>query len=174
MLYLHPDSNEIERQQRALDIWSGAWGKFSRYEIHNDQIRPAPGAYFERYDPWDVYRKSLVTKGENAPYVSLMRLAEELGAYRHPDTGDWGYQQWGWDEAQRAQVLFWCERFGLLGILPHIAISIDLPPRRFSRPVWNTTHYSYRCYIRNGGKWTERRDDLPGFLDRGSPSVVWA
>src|ERR1035441_3469048 len=112
----------------ALDIWTNEWGKFSQYEIHNDHIRPAPGAHFERYDPWEFYREGRKISGGQPPYQTLIDLAITLGAYRDSESGHWGYRQWLWNSAQRAQVLSWCARFGLLGILPHVALSIDLPP----------------------------------------------
>jgi len=141
----------------ALDVWSGGWGKFSKYEIDNDRIRPARDAHFERYDPWEIYRKSRETSAVQTPYQSLMELASKLGAYRDGESGQWGYKKWKWDDAQRAQILSWCARFGLLGILPHIALSIDLPPRGHSQGIVKL--YTYRGYIRINGEWTERRDD---------------
>src|SRR6266581_4208348 len=120
------------RERRNL--WSGGWWRFSEYEIHDGAIKPARNAKFERYDPWEIYGTSEWNTTISRPYQSLMGLVLSLGAVFDEHTVTWRLRNKRFIEGsltsdEQAEVLDWCSRFGLLGILPHLAVTIQLPLR---------------------------------------------
>ena len=81
----------------------GQWWKFTRYELKDGYIRPAPDATLSEYDPW-----SEPPPGADTAYASLANLVPrgwDAGDNRtvSPDTA--------------AAVLAWCQQYGLLGVL---------------------------------------------------------
>jgi hypothetical protein len=68
------------------------------------------------------------------------------------------------DKAVRL-ILDWCGRFGLLGILPHTAIRIDLPVRYLDDDSSFTP--VFRAHTRTGGRWISK--ERPGAI----PRSIW-
>lgn len=94
---------------------AGRWWRASRYEIVAGMIRPARDATIEAFDPWEIYRGTRAKGYEFCPpYASLTNLGLDL-ARSVP-------------EAER-QIVKWCERYGLLGLLPHQIRMATLSPR---------------------------------------------
>jgi hypothetical protein len=122
-----------------IDLWTGGWWRFTKYEVHGEHVGPASDATLERYDPWEQYHRSQFDSGVAAPYQVFLKLGADI-----QDSSDEP------DKAGRL-ILDWCSRFGLLGILPHTAIRIDLPVRYLAEvpsfiPV-------VRTHTRTGGRW---------------------
>jgi hypothetical protein len=55
---------------------------------------------------------------------------------------------------EQGRILDWCSRFGLLGILPHTALTIELP-LRFAPRVGKGLYFA-REHVRVNGKWLRR------------------
>lgn len=118
-----------------MTIARGTWWRFERYEVSDSYIRPAAGAKLQTYDPWAEYKAVLGrpdptnTKGAarvyETPYASLLSAVRDLRIVQRPD-GFWHCE----DHEQEEQLLAWVNRYGLLGILPHIAESAILAPRK--------------------------------------------
>ncbi len=96
---------------RALEIATGMWWRFERYEIWDGCIRPASGAKLKPYDPWDEYRKALgARKQVPTPYESLFSL---LGHVEESVIGGaFASQHTDWDQyltqEQKTQIIAWC------------------------------------------------------------------
>jgi hypothetical protein len=121
--------NTLGRQQQ---FWSGGWWRFTKYEIRDGAIRPAANASLEQYDPWDLYRISQIDSETPRPYQCLLALLLSMGACFDEKAGRWTLEK-SLDDASLSlsdqnEILNWCSRFGLLGILPHTAVIIELPP----------------------------------------------
>ena len=146
-----------------IDIWTGGWWRYTKYEVRGEHIAPASDATLECYDPWDQYHRSQVDSGVPAPYQTLLKLAADLQDSRNEP-----------DKAVRL-ILDWCSRFGLLGILPHTAIRIDLPVRYLADV--SSFNPVIRTHTRTGGRWisNKRRGVIPGaMLDEGElGQAVW-
>ncbi len=104
-------------QTDDLKITAGRWHRFDRYEIREDVIVPADGAVLEQFDPWAA------TDAER-PYESLLRLAQDVRFL--PPTAGTPHQL---DDASERLVLEWVHEHGVLGVLPHRAMSVRLAPR---------------------------------------------
>ena len=93
----------MHRTRQPLQPLVGQWWKFTRYELKDGYIRPAPDATLSEYDPW-----SEPPPGADTAYASLANLvprgwnAGNNGTVS-PDTA--------------AAVLAWCQQYGLLGVL---------------------------------------------------------
>ncbi len=60
---------------------------------------------------------------------------------------------------ERKAILNWCSRFGLLGILPHSALSISLPVT-ITSSTWNIARDGVeKEHVRMNGKWITRDRD---------------
>ena len=107
-----------QRQQ----FWAGGWCRFSRYEIRDGAIRPARNADLSWYDPWEIYRISEKDKGTPPPYQSLLALVWSLGAVFVEAESRWRFDcgAESLDLSEQNEILDWCSRFGLLGILHSI------------------------------------------------------
>jgi len=140
-------------------FWSGDWGRFSRYEIRDGAVRAAPGAKFESYDPWEIYRASEWDTETPPPYQSLFALMLSIGAVF--DQQEWQPKQWHLNKKiadltsnDQAEILDWCARFGLLGILPHLASMIELPIRLGAHD--GEGGHVVRDLLRVNGQWSKR------------------
>jgi hypothetical protein len=147
------------------NLWSGGWWRFDKYEIRDGWIGPAPNATLEWYDPWEAYHRSRLETGVAPPYQHLLDLALSLGAEWDSELGwilDQDLLERDFESQKHELLLDWCNRFRLLGILPHSASRIDLP-LRFVEP--RTDVIAVRRFIRSNGKWvaSERYWRLVGF-----------
>ena len=93
----------MHRTRQPLQPLVGQWWKFTRYELKDGYIRPAPDAILSEYDPW-----SEPPPGADTAYASLANLVPR-----------------GWNAGNNgtvppdtaAAVLAWCQQYGLLGVL---------------------------------------------------------
>lgn len=167
-------------------FWSGGWWRFSRYEIRDGAIIPAEDARLEQYDPWETYRASKRDASVSRPYQSLIRLLLSLGAFRDETHDMWRLERDGefrtlnknvslripnkdltFAPGEQQAIVDWCSRYGLLGILPHAAISIELP-LRFGLRTGRGRHLQ-RQRIRVNGKWVPHKfaECTPEITGRG-------
>jgi hypothetical protein len=135
---------------RSLGDWiKGGWWKFSQYEIRGRHICPARSATLEWYDPWDLYRKSTVSKGVPRPYEHLIRLRSSIP----PVLDAVPLRKTPRDRAAEDKVIKWCSEFGLLGILPHTIQRIQSAPR--FRVDQEGILPVYHEWTRVGGGWED-------------------
>ncbi len=100
---------------------TGDWWRATRYEVVEGIIRPASGSRIERYDPWVLYRRTRAKGHEfQPPYADLTDLCIELSSSR--------------EDAEK-QIVGWCRRYGLLGLLPHQVRMARLSPRWAEREI---------------------------------------
>ena len=134
------DASPVKSNARALA--AGSWWRFSRYEIRDGYIRPAPGARLRRYDPWKRWHKTRAVNRRSdgsvrgaTPYRELLEMLNKL-EYRSvgADSPEFTPAQVDMlagpltaDSEQR--ILNWCARYGLLGILQHRLLQVVLSPR---------------------------------------------
>lgn len=105
------------------------WPRFSRYEVVDGIIRPHAKATIEWYDP--AQEDASRPDGER-PYQELMRVVQRL-QIRQPHGGA-PYEIAGRRAAE--DLLQWCRRFGLLGILPHQWVGASFAPRWYPAAEW--------------------------------------
>jgi hypothetical protein len=129
------------------------WCRFDRYEIRDGAICPAPGATVYEYDPWDLHR---ATKGKyrtvETPYRDLLNLSVKLEAnpVDPPRSRSIEPSLEASSEAERL-ILDWCQRYGMLGILPTQAEVIRLAAQ--TEHDGSARDVSQASYIRTGGRW---------------------
>jgi hypothetical protein len=97
---------------RAIGIHRGFWWRFSKYEIQDGRIVPAKAARLQKYDPASL---------DPQPHSALFGLAWNLGLLerRLPEMSD----------ISEDLILEWCNRYGLLGILPGRLLQMTLCPQ---------------------------------------------
>ena len=98
---------------------SGTWWRFSRYEIRDDRLRPAPDATLTPYDPWADYQRARLHGRGEPPYQSLLSLLDQVTASGRAVL----------TSVTRDALLDWCAEHGLLGVLPHRAQRMILAAR---------------------------------------------
>jgi len=130
--------------------WISPWWRFSEYETRHGHILPAEGAVLETYDPWDAYLESRSTRDAVPPYQSLVTLLKGVlflpggkGLTLHPES--------------RKELVDWCRSFGLLGLLPHEAVSVTLAPVCMFEELEDGPELGLhtRSYYRTGARWNE-------------------
>ena len=119
----------MQGTREPLQPLAGQWWKFTRYELKDGYIRPAPDATLSAYDPW-----SEPPPGADTAYASLANLVP-----RERDASDNGTVS----PHTAAAVLAWCQQYGLLGVLPQRVEKVVLEARtedeRAILPGWNGT-----------------------------------
>ena len=150
-----------------FEVLAGPWVRFDHYVVERHVIRPAPGAVLQPYDPWAEFRRAREDGSVPRPYESLANLCHSLA--------------WVWDEEWRkglapegeAAVLRWCSEYGLLGVLCHKVLSIDL------HPLWEAdgarVNVLVNTYSRAAGEW--ERIPYSFYVDREllpTPSSAFA
>ena len=151
------------KNKRDLNLVTGGWWRWTRYEIRDGCIRPAPGARLESYDPREIWlrtrppaKSSNQGRSGEPPYQSLLRLLGEL-EYRRPGDAALDFTPAEVDfllaplsEESETKLLEWCARYGLLGIVLHRTAQVTLAPRTGLHQVqytkigsgWSTTEIS--------------------------------
>lgn len=124
------------------------WWRARRYSIQDGAIQPKGAVAW--YDPWALY-EDLWAKGKRWSIASeLVELVRKLEGTHSEDELERGVLS----SEGEGRVLGWCERFGLLGILPHRALTIVEPllvVASQSRPRENVV--GVRIGWRVGGTW---------------------
>jgi predicted nucleic acid-binding Zn ribbon protein len=133
-----------------IDISAGVWWKFSAYEVRDGYIKASAGATLIPYDPWEEYRHTPAKQKSQVmrPYQSLLALADKLNIVATN-------KEWGLAVESQARVVEWCNRYGLLGILPHQSQMVNLVPR------WEPLHFNptgpllplQRYFVRTNTGW---------------------
>jgi hypothetical protein len=95
------------------------WWAFNRYEILDGAVRRQVGGRLEAFDPWEKYRASREERSSIPPYAKFVNLIDRIP----PDQEAWPRL----DQENRQALTEWCKDWGLLGILPHRALSITWP-----------------------------------------------
>jgi hypothetical protein len=131
---------------KDLKVAVGRWWRWTRYEIRDGYIRPAPGARLQVYDPWKVWletrplaKNSDQQKLQETPYQALLTLLGEL-RYRQPGDipldftpRELNLMLASLTADSEKKILEWCARYGLLGVLPHRALRVTLAPQKGSQ-----------------------------------------
>ena len=160
----------------------GRWLRFSAYDLHRTgdgraYLRPAPGADFEWYDPWEPFRESRRARGKVlAPYHDLLRIAEEIEPLS-AGTGkrflDPNGRQFVLEPGSYDGLLKWCSEHGLLGLLLHRVESLTLsyqwrraPNEHPLAATWSRDGlWPVRAaYFRINGSWVPREIILDATL----------
>jgi hypothetical protein len=148
------------KTRKDLNLVTGGWWRWTRYEIRDGYIRPARGARLVFYDPRDIWlrtrppaKSSNQREMKETPYQSLLRLLGEL-EYRRPGDAALDFTPAAVDflfapftEESETKLLEWCAQYGLLGILLHRTVQVTLAPRTGLHQVqytkigsgWSTT-----------------------------------
>ena len=137
----------------GTDPHTQTWWRFSRYELRDGYIRPAPDATLEEYAPWDQHRsgRDARMKKQQPPYQELVGVLHDF-RYALDSSGTHVPEP----KAEEA-LLDWCRRYGLLGLLPHQAQMVAFRPRY----VWAPTiefkdlvpSWESGEYVRQVGTW---------------------
>lgn len=90
------------------ELGRSLWRRASGYVVRDGMIRPADGAAFEDYEPWEADRSA--RRDEERPHRILLRLAQQLRPYR---------RRRELPGRERQLLESWLRRNGLLGLLPH-------------------------------------------------------
>jgi hypothetical protein len=142
---------------QPIDFSSGNWYRASKYEVIDGCIVPATNATFTVYSPWAKQSGTNQSPHITRAYQSLLELAEKLETSPPlPPPRSLALQplQGGSSPGERL-ILQWCSKFGLLGILPTIAIAVRLAPRWGADPE---LPHPLPCALRDemnriGGHW---------------------
>ena len=117
--------------QRTRKLFNEYWGRFDRYEIRDDRIRPVKGAAWHSYNPWDEYRAPEGKQSIRQPYHSLLDIVNGTGP-----------------ASLKSAIEEWCGKNGLLGVLLHSCESISQNTIRDGLPCALT-------YAREAESWRE-------------------
>jgi hypothetical protein len=131
-----------------MDISTGTWSRFERYEMRDGYLRPAPGAELVTYDPWESYLTAREL-GSDPPYQTLVALVTQ--------------QRTGRRFVER-ELLRWVQEYGLLGVLLHRAQIVTL------HPIWQPS--PRRAVVRDPGGLGSAVAKLPGDAGRLRPRRV--
>ena len=134
-----------------FSVYQGNWWRFSKYELRDGDIRPAPKAELEVYDPWAAYHASWDYDPDSAtpfseqrasapPYQSLLTLFHE---FRFDAMGEP-------DPESVEKLLAWCAEHGLLGILPQRTQMVTLATRYYPEYSWKAIIGMQPKHIKDG------------------------
>jgi hypothetical protein len=110
-----------EPREDATPLLSGPWMRHARYEIREGEhgrrmVAPAPGAQLSIVNPWKAHDLA-AREGADPPWLKLVLVGRAVT-----------------EREQRAAVLHFVNRYGLLGLLPHAVSRIVLAPRWENHP----------------------------------------
>lgn len=137
-----PDNALTQPRSKSRKLAAGRWWRWSRYELRDGNIRPAPSARLRTYDPWKLWlntrpvgRRSDQSAQGTTPYRALVDMLNKL-EYRKNADGSPDFMPAQVDMLaapltadSEQKVLDWCSQYGLLGILPHRVLQAVLPLR---------------------------------------------
>jgi hypothetical protein len=113
----------MRRQLKTPETRYG-WWRFDRYQIQDAIIRPAVGSQLTWYDPWSDFQQIRNQTNGQPAYSELVRLIGTLKA----DPGTKRAYPVFSPESQ-SEIVSWCQRHGLLGVLLSRWESVTLSPR---------------------------------------------
>src|ERR1051326_67333 len=172
------------QEDKSLEV-SGVWPRSTQYEMVKGTVVPAQGAEFREYDPWQSYRANVGKyRTVEHPYCSLLELGRSL-EYEdsrgvRPSRMDLqrplGDSLQGPPNQAEQLILDWCNKHGLLGLVPVLSTSIHVGGE-------------FR-HIRDGGSWVtvlkhegppfsivvpvqSGEDSLSRVLTKGDGSLTW-
>lgn len=151
--------------REKVSLTTGRWWRFSKYEVRDGYIRPARGANLETYDPW---RTDPGDETTNRPYLAMVKLLPDVAHRVWPPPKDKPVPV---DAETDALLTAWCERYGMLGLLPHKALMASLAPRWTVRQKEHGAVPVQRHYVRTHSDWltigggiSDKFDSQPGPL----------
>ena len=144
----------MQQTGRSFDV-SGGWVRWSRYELRDGRLKPAPGAELIRYDPWADFRAN---EGKyrtvHQPYQRLLQLGHDLEEAKANGAQSSFGRVVGAQTEMDQLILDWCNENGLLGLLPTFGHTIRLPFQKISRPGKKSQQaLRQTTYQRSGGIW---------------------
>lgn len=158
-----------------LSFARGPWWRCSAYEIRDGYIRPGEGAEIEEYDPWELWARDQEAKAPvRSPYHDLLDVSACFDLEEGLRTeGKWIDRIELNDEAN---LLRWCTRYGLLGVLHCEAVFTYFYPRWTAAPPQGGRglHYvpSQLGLLRQAGDW--EWDEIHYDVPREDPSLEGA
>lgn len=169
-------------------ILTGNWWKFDRYELRDGMIRPARGAKLSRYDPWEDQNPAAPLQQARVPaYRSLLDMVNRL---RYLETPSPQNRFGRLHPRSERDLLDWCGRYGLLGLLLHEALLITLAPKATKIPAgdyrailksWRQhgvrerpprTATVQKSYTRTTFGWVERDQPIHSETHLQTPAVI--
>jgi hypothetical protein len=144
----------------------GPWVRWSRYDLLNGVVVPAEGAEFQVYDPWENFRANVGKyRTVEQPYTALLELHRNLkeaeGRNIRPlmllNRNFLGPAMRGPRNDAERLILDWCNRHGLLGLVPVLSNSIRVPPAIEAGDHECTRIVTKLHHFREGGIWTSWR-----------------
>lgn len=148
---------------QPFDVAAGFWWRFSRYELRDSHIHPAPGAKLERYDPWEDYRVVRASeKDTRPPYQSLLDLFEGI-TFRPIEEG----QPFALSPESEAMTLSWYAEHGPLGVLIQRVHSVFLAPR------WEPFAFKQMEEIKQEDRVSEKKSLLPALRSYHRTNLGW-
>ena len=135
------DNALTKSTSKSRALATGRWWRWTKYELRDGYLRPAPGARLHIYDPWKLWlqtrpvgRRSDQTDHEGGtPYRALLEMLNKLEYQRDAD-GSPEFKPAQLDglfgvltPASEQALLAWCAKYGLLGLLPHRVLQVILP-----------------------------------------------
>lgn len=110
--------------RKPFQFGAGSWWRYTAYEIRSGYIRPRRGSTLQEYDPWGQRKDGKQGRERwEAPYQTLINLVRRAARY---EDGEWRFSPYRtWEQ----DLLDWCSRYGLLGLLLASTQSVILAPR---------------------------------------------
>jgi hypothetical protein len=105
------------------EVAAGRWWKFNRYQVVDGYIRPARKAALDQFDPWSGFSYGPDKRVGEPPYVQLGNLLNRLPTPSERD------ERMSLSADQESELLDWCSRYGLLGLLPDMAELVEITTR---------------------------------------------
>ncbi|HWQ52101.1 MAG TPA: hypothetical protein VN442_00350 [Bryobacteraceae bacterium] len=147
-------ANDPVQTAKSFEV-RGEWFRWSRYDLLNGLLVPAEGAQLQKYDPWEKFRANAGKyRTVDQPYVALLNLDQNLeslakrGIYASKRRGN-EFRPGVRNEAHEL-ILDWCNRYGLLGLLPVLSKSMRV---RVATPPDAAPGPTFVQYYRLGGIW---------------------
>lgn len=144
------------RKLTSFDL-AGMWFRWTRYDLVDGVVIPADGADLEQYDPWHEFRSNEGRyRTVEQPYTPFLELARALKSLADrsivPSLGNSNANlvRGPQNEADDL-ILTWCNRHGLLGLVPVLSNSIIQTP---GLVLQDGKHVAYVNHsFRDGGRW---------------------
>jgi hypothetical protein len=139
-------ADTVHDKQAALESSIGlnraVWWRFSKYEIREGRIAPAPDARLIRYDPHDP---GLIDQ----PHSAIYNMVKGCGFSSHP------YVEHHISDEKLTAILQWCGTFGLLGLLPAKLLQLNAWPRWMDQQALGLKFPTYPKTLRTPTGWRD-------------------